>query len=178
MTVIRGMGLYLGGNVVESGGDIALADEILPGNAEGLRRRLTELYRRASEHPSEFVWIGLFEPSKAELSLVQDVFGLASLQVEDAANHRQRPKVELGDDGLRFFSIDPGHVTTERQKAAQRAEQFSRHNTGATPEVIGAAVAWLATDPEGQAELDGQIVYAQRECKRRQLLPGWPPPRD
>jgi magnesium transporter len=98
MTVIRGMGLYLGGNVVESGGDIALADEILPGNAEGLRRRLTELYRRASEHPSEFVWIGLFEPSKAELSLVQDVFGLASLQVEDAANHRQRPKVELGDD--------------------------------------------------------------------------------
>lgn len=87
-------------------------------------------------------------------------------------------KVELGHEGLRFFSIDPGHVATERQKAARRGEQFSRHDTGATPEVIGAAVAWLATDPEGQAELDGQVVHAQRECKRRQLLPGWPPPRD
>jgi magnesium transporter len=97
MGVIRGMGLYFDGTVIESGGDIGVADEILPGNAAGIRQRLTDLYRRASEHPSEFVWIGLFEPSKAELSLVQDVFDLPVLQVEDAANHRQRPKVELGD---------------------------------------------------------------------------------
>ena len=43
------------------------------------------------------MWVGLFEPSLAELSLIQSVFDLDQLQVDDAANHRQRPKVELSD---------------------------------------------------------------------------------
>ena len=89
MLVIRGMGLYLDGNVVESSGGLALGEEIMPSNAEGLRVRISDLYRRASEHPSEFVWIGLFEPSKAELALVQDIF-TRQAQAQQEPPPRQR----------------------------------------------------------------------------------------
>jgi hypothetical protein len=38
---------------------------------------------------------------------------------------------------------------------------------------LGAAIRWLVEDREADA-LRGQIVMAQRETKRRGLLPGWP----
>ena len=85
--------------------------------------------------------------------------------------------VELGDRGIRFFSVDPGFVVTEKTEAIGAAEQYTRHFRPATPPVIGAVVAWLADDPDADA-LRGQVVFAQRECKQRGLLPGWPPPRE
>lgn len=84
--------------------------------------------------------------------------------------------VELGEQGIRVFSVDPGFVVTEKTEATNRAGQFAQHFFAATPPVIGAVIGWLAADPESDA-LRGQIVMAQRECKRRGLLPGWPPPR-
>ncbi len=94
--VIRGMGVYRGGQLVD-GDQVAQVSGEIPGDAAALRQGLADLYQKAREEPGQFVWIGLFEPSRAELSLVQSVFDLDQLQVEDAANHRQRPKVELGD---------------------------------------------------------------------------------
>jgi magnesium transporter len=47
-----------------------------------------------------FVWIGLYEPSHAELSQVEAEFGLHRLAVEDAVKAHQRPKVERYDDSL------------------------------------------------------------------------------
>ncbi len=85
--------------------------------------------------------------------------------------------VEHGDDGVVAYSIDPGHVTTEKMALTQKGRGFEEHFVGAPPEVIGAAVAWLATDPVAPEELAGKIVLAQREAKRRQLVEGWPPPR-
>ena len=85
--------------------------------------------------------------------------------------------IEHGDDGIIAYSIDPGHVTTEKMALTQQESGFEDHFVGAPPEVIGAAVAWLATDPSAAEELAGQIVLAQREAKRRQLVEGWPPPR-
>jgi NAD(P)-dependent dehydrogenase (short-subunit alcohol dehydrogenase family) len=82
--------------------------------------------------------------------------------------------VEYGDEGLRAFSVDPGFVVTERMEAARRTEQYRRHFAAATPEVIGRAVRWLATDPDAD-ELCGRVVMAQAEVQRRTLLPGWPP---
>jgi NAD(P)-dependent dehydrogenase (short-subunit alcohol dehydrogenase family) len=82
--------------------------------------------------------------------------------------------IELGDRGIRVFSVDPGFVITEKTEAIGAAEQYLRHFRAATPPVIGAVVAWLAADPEADA-LRGQVVFAQRECKQRGLLPGWPP---
>jgi NAD(P)-dependent dehydrogenase (short-subunit alcohol dehydrogenase family) len=83
-------------------------------------------------------------------------------------------EVEHGDQGIRAFSIDPGYVVTETAEARGTGGQFAAHFAVATPPVIGVAIAWLATSPEAE-ELRGQIVLAQRETKRRGLLPGWPP---
>lgn len=85
--------------------------------------------------------------------------------------------IEHGDDGVIAYSIDPGHVVTERMALTQKDAGFEGRFVGAPAEVIGAAIAWLATDSSEARELAGQIVIAQREAKRRQLVEGWPPPR-
>jgi hypothetical protein len=46
-------------------------------------------------------------------------------------------------------------------------------SSGAPPDVIGAAAAWLATSPEGPS-LNGGHIQGQDECRERNLLPGWP----
>ncbi|MFT3844152.1 MAG: magnesium/cobalt transporter CorA [Lacibacter sp.] len=50
--------------------------------------------------PSQFVWIGLYEPSEEILDKVQEEFGLHDLAVEDAHKAHQRPKLELYGDSL------------------------------------------------------------------------------
>ncbi len=80
--------------------------------------------------------------------------------------------VEHAGDGIVAYSIDPGHVVTERMRLKSAQRGFDQHFQAAGPEVIGAAVAWLATDPDGPADYAGTIVYAQREAKRRGLLDG------
>ena len=45
--------------------------------------------------PGEFVWIGLYEPTQAEMSRLQARFKLHPLAIEDALNAHQRPKVEV-----------------------------------------------------------------------------------
>jgi NAD(P)-dependent dehydrogenase (short-subunit alcohol dehydrogenase family) len=82
--------------------------------------------------------------------------------------------VEHGDEGVVAYSVDPGYVLTERAALNSRKGGHDKHFTPATPEVIGAAVAWLVTAPEGPTDLAGKIVFAQREAKRRHLVPGWP----
>jgi NAD(P)-dependent dehydrogenase (short-subunit alcohol dehydrogenase family) len=83
-------------------------------------------------------------------------------------------QIEHGDQGIRAFSVDPGYVVTEAAEARGKGGQFAEHFAVATPPVIGAAIAWLATSSDADDQL-GQIVIAQRETKRRGLLPGWPP---
>ena len=85
--------------------------------------------------------------------------------------------IEHGEDGVVAYSIDPGHVITERMKLTTQDKGFEEHFIGTPPEVVGAAVAWLATDPDAPKEYAGQIVLALREAKNRKLVPGWPPPR-
>jgi magnesium transporter len=47
-----------------------------------------------------FGWVGLYEPTEAELARVQHLFGLHPLAVEDALSPHQRPKVERYDDSF------------------------------------------------------------------------------
>jgi magnesium transporter len=47
-----------------------------------------------------FVWIGLHEPTQAQLSGIAERFGLHPLAVEDAVHAHQRPKLERYDDML------------------------------------------------------------------------------
>lgn len=61
---------------------------------------------RLDEHRSwqfggtDFVWIGLVEPSEPELRLLAERFGLHELAVEDALNAHQMPKIETYGDQL------------------------------------------------------------------------------
>ena len=45
-----------------------------------------------------FVWMGLHEPGTEQLEQLGELFGLHPLLVEDAANRRQRPKIERYED--------------------------------------------------------------------------------
>lgn len=56
--------------------------------------------RAAATDESDFVWIGLHEPSRAEIDAVSAVFGLHHLAVDDAFKAHQRPKLERYEDIL------------------------------------------------------------------------------
>ncbi len=47
-----------------------------------------------------FVWIGLHEPTKDQITAIAETFGLHELAVEDAVTAKQRPKLERYDDSL------------------------------------------------------------------------------
>ncbi len=88
---------------------------------------------------NEFVWIGLFEPSEAELATVADCFGLHPLAIEDAQAQSQLPKAEqygdqlfivlrtahLEDDSVVYgqtaIFLGPGFIVTVRQGSARGA---------------------------------------------------------
>lgn len=89
------MGLYTADGVVTPS-DVHSWEQPGDGHPEP---RLRELRDRCHATDGSFVWLGLFEPTRDELAMVADVFSLATLQVEDAANEAQRPKFELDGQG-------------------------------------------------------------------------------
>ncbi|MCX9192576.1 magnesium and cobalt transport protein CorA [Carbonactinospora thermoautotrophica] len=56
--------------------------------------------REVRDSGEGFVWIGLFEPTEAELAGIAERFELHPLAVEDAVHAHQRPKLERYDDML------------------------------------------------------------------------------
>ena len=60
------------------------------------RMPLEEMAARRRE--GGFVWVGLFEPDKAEMDHVRELFGLHELAVEDALSDHRRPKIERYED--------------------------------------------------------------------------------
>jgi len=85
--------------------------------------------------------------------------------------------VEHGADGIRAFNVDPGFVVNERMRATAGSGQFTDAGfRGVPPEVPGAAIAWLATDPAA-TEYAGTLVHAQKLARDLELVPGWPRPR-
>ncbi|MGY1814280.1 magnesium/cobalt transporter CorA [Blastococcus sp. SYSU D00820] len=55
---------------------------------------------QAAEEQGGFVWLGLYEPTEAELDDIAERYGLHPLAVEDAVFAHQRPKLEHYDDDL------------------------------------------------------------------------------
>jgi len=87
--------------------------------------------------------------------------------------------VELADQGIRAYNIDPGYVPTEAQLAMRGTDdpiyqQYIAH--GAPPEVPAATLVWILTTDEGRAR-SGQTFHAPRHAKEHKLVAGWPPPR-
>jgi magnesium transporter len=92
---------------------------------------------RAAASGDGFVWLGLFEPSAAQLDVLREVFGLHPLALEDAGNSRQRPKLERYDDGTVFLSLRTlGYVDSD-----VRGEGGEIVETGTATVLVG---AWYA----------------------------------
>jgi magnesium transporter len=101
----------------------------------------------------EFVWIGLYEPSQAEMDRLQKRFKLHPLAVEDALNAHQDPKVEvygrelfvvartaqLADDKICYgetaIFVGEGHLITVRHGSA-RAHTELRQQLEASPALL------------------------------------------
>ena len=85
--------------------------------------------------------------------------------------------LELADKGIRSYNVQPGFIATERMAQDMGAFAFDASG-GAPPDVVGAVVAWIVTDPEGaesRVEDDARNFEAQDVCRELNLLPGWEP---
>jgi len=82
--------------------------------------------------------------------------------------------VELGEQGIRCYNVQPGLIATER--IGQDMAKFGIANVGAPPEVVAKVVRWLLTEDEA-TEYNGRTIEAQWFCHERGLLPGWDGPR-
>jgi magnesium transporter len=73
---------------------------------------LDQPFRCAADR-SEFVWIGLFEPTEAELRQLQENYDLHPLAVEDALVAHQLPKVDIYGDQL-FVVARTAHFSDDK----------------------------------------------------------------
>ena len=117
------MGLYTRTGLVE---DVDVHSWESPGDAHP-EPQVRTLKERCLSMPGSFVWLGLFEPTRAELQMVARVFELPKLQVEDAANASQRPKIEIDDEGQGLVVL----------KVLDYIEPTSDVNTGQVAVFIG-----------------------------------------
>ena len=72
--------------------------------------------------------------------------------------------VELADQGIRCFNVQPGLIATER--IGQDMAKHGIPNHGAPAEVVAKVVTWLATDPEADA-YNGANIEAPYFCHER-----------
>jgi len=110
--------------------------------------------------PGEFLWIGLFEPSEAELKTLQQHFNLHPLAVEDAFKAHQTPKIEVyGQElfvvgrtarlidgeiayGETSIFIGPGHGIPSRHGAAPAHTELGLQ-LGASPDLLRHGVDYV-----------------------------------
>lgn len=109
---------------------------------------------------TDFAWIGLFEPSEAELRTLQQNYGLHPLAVEDALKAHQLPKVEVFGDQLFVVArtahlegdviaygetaifVGDNHVITVRHGSA-RAHTALRAQLEAAPSLLSHGVDYV-----------------------------------
>lgn len=87
-------------------------------------------------------------------------WGLAYAMAKGAA-HRIAGVLhaEHARDGLRAYSLNPGHVATEVMR--MRAEREGRPATGGTPDDVARAIDWLIAGGPDAVELSGREVVAR-----------------
>ena len=80
---------------------------------DGVRTRAADLTAEGLKlKAGEFAWVGLLDPTAAELDILKDRFGLHPLAVEDAVSGRQTPKVDVYGDQL-FVAAKTAHLEGE-----------------------------------------------------------------
>jgi NAD(P)-dependent dehydrogenase (short-subunit alcohol dehydrogenase family) len=65
--------------------------------------------------------------------------------------------LELGDQGIRVYNVEPGYVATERVLARANLSYIAER--GKSPDVVGQVVAWLLRQPDGTVK-NGRTVSA------------------
>lgn len=76
---------------------------------------------------ADFVWIGLFEPSEAELRTLQHHYGLHPLAVEDALKAHQLPKMDIYGDQL-FVVARTAHLAGDAILYGETAIFLGEHH--------------------------------------------------
>jgi NAD(P)-dependent dehydrogenase (short-subunit alcohol dehydrogenase family) len=89
------------------------------------------------------------------------------------AMHRIAPllALELADQGVRAFNVQPGFIATERIQQDMARFGFDA-SKGAPAALVGRVCVWLLESPDATA-LNGQTIEAQELCDELGLLPGW-----
>ncbi|MEI2715507.1 MAG: magnesium and cobalt transport protein CorA [Candidatus Nanopelagicales bacterium] len=101
-----------------------------PWELEGLLTSLVREVATEAPDPGSFVWLKLANPSRHQMEMMQRLFDLPDLQVEDSLNGRQRPKVEIGND--RAFIV---------LKELRYTEEISAVDTGQVAVFLGPGFA-------------------------------------
>lgn len=70
-----------------------------------------------------FIWIGVHDPSPAQLAQLGTVFGLHPLSVEDAGSPHQRPKFERDEDYALLALRTLAYVPHDRERDATTLEE-------------------------------------------------------
>jgi magnesium transporter len=172
------MGYYRAGDPVVQDASDVIFDSPHVGKAQ---RVLTEELARAVADPAgAFVWVALFQPTKAELVAVREVFGLDWHQVEDAGNSHQRPKADLqGDHGFVVLKTltyreetrqvetgqvsifyGPSYVVTVRHGTTRELREL-RDRVGSVPTVLGPGPVGLV-HAVADAVVDGYLAVSDR----------------
>ena len=72
----------------------------IDGRRQPCEVELARLRDQVAQQPGAMAWLGLHQPSEAQLLALADQFGLHELAVEDAIVAHQRPKLERYGDTL------------------------------------------------------------------------------
>lgn len=127
---------------------------------------LPDAFSRActDEHPGDFVWVGLHEPTAAEFDHIAACFDLHPLAVEDGVKAHQRPKLErYGPSSLLVFKtaryVDHDEVVSIGEVLLFIGEQFLvsvRHGDAGN---MGLVRKELEADPDRLRRGPGEIVH-------------------
>lgn len=129
-------------------------------NGERVREISIEERLPPSADKSEFVWIGVADPSREEMATLARTYGLHPLAVEDSISANQLPKVDLYGDQLFVVArtahlerelicygetamfVGHGHIISVRHGSA-RAHATLRHQLEAAPHQLAQGVDYV-----------------------------------
>lgn len=91
------MGAYRSGHLVPGTRDEALLGSADSGSAA---QAIAECRAHLGPDRTDFMWISVVDPTKAECSLLEEIFNVEERQLQDAVSTQERAKVEVQGDHL------------------------------------------------------------------------------
>jgi magnesium transporter len=129
-----------------------------------IRTLAEESRREARRDIGSFTWIKVQDPTSAELKYLSEIFNLTQLQVDDAQNPRQRPKLEIDRSvaflilkELRYVDATSDVETGQVSVFVGRGFAISIRHGDAAP---GSSRARLAREPSLLANGPISVLYA------------------